>query len=380
MLLFYGNVNAQQDGLPLGSFTLFPTLGLSYGHDDNVFLTSKDAEKLSSNYSVFSPGVRLEKEGERTDFLAQYDFNKTTYNANSRFDFEMHHFLAALGYSASSRSKFKLSAEYFDGTERIGTGNQQGNFLDLGLDPDEWHSFGVAGKWHYGGIGAKGSIDVEVGSIDREYDNNREITATRDRATRYVGVTYVHEVSPKTNLLTQFKHTQIDYDHATLDNTETRLMFGAEWHATGKTSARALVGYLEKDFDDPIHDDFSGIAVEVGLTWSPRSYSVFDLTLSRETDETNGNGSFVVRNSADLGWTHYWRDRFSTTANIGFSDESYEGSFRSDELNYYGVSAKYQFSDWLMSGVGYKHFDRSSSLSEFGYEGNSILFTLELSK
>ncbi|MCF6319214.1 MAG: outer membrane beta-barrel protein, partial [Proteobacteria bacterium] len=273
-----------------------------------------------------------------------------------------------------------VSAEYFDGSDRIGTANRQGDLVNLVLDPDEWNSLGLGAKWRYGGIGAKGAIDLEVGTIDRQYDNNRLFTSTRDRGTRYFGATYSHTISPKTNLLAQFKRTKIDYDTATLDNTETRLMLGAEWKATGKTSARALVGYLSKDFKQPQHDDFNGLAVEVGATWSPKSYSLFDLTLSRETDETNGNGSFVVRNSADVGWTHFWKDRFSTTANIGMSREDYRGSLRDDDVNYYGLSAKYQFRDWLMSGLGYKHINRDSTLGDFSYNDNSLLFSIELSR
>lgn len=375
-----GAVVAQQEGIQAGSMTLFPTFGFSYGHTNNVFLTSTEAQKLSSNYTVFSPGIRLESEGEKTDFSAQYDYNKTIYNSNSKYNFDRHNLSAHLGYTASSRSRAELSVEYVNATDRIGTGNQQGDLINLGLDPDEWHSFGVGGKWHYGGVGAKGAIDLELGTLNRQYDNNRDFTRTRDRRTNYFGATYSHAVSPKTNLLAQFKRSNIDYDVATLDNSETRLMFGAEWQATGKTSARALVGYLEKDFDNPIHDDFSGVAVEVGATWSPRSYSIFDLSLARETDETNGNGSYVVRNSADLGWTHFWKDRFSTTANIGISDENYKENARDDSLNYYGLSAKYQFTDWLMSGLGYRHSNRTSTLQDFEYKDNSLLFTLELSK
>ncbi len=380
MLLVGTFVQAQQDGVQVGGMTLFPTLGISYGHTNNVFLASDEQERLSSNFTSISPGIRLEAEGEKTDFLAQYDYNLTSYNADSRYDFEMHHLLGSLGHRISGRSNLGLTAEYFNGSDRIGTANQQGNFLNLGLDPDEWHSFGMSGKWHYGGVGAKGSIDLEAGFINREYDNNRQLTAFRDRETRYFGATYSHAVSPKTNLLAQFKRTDIDYDTASLDSTETRLLFGAEWEVTGKTSARALVGYLEKDFDNSIHEDYSGVAVEAGLTWSPRSYSIFDLTLTRETDETNGNGSYVVRNSADLGWTHFWQDRFSTTANVGKADERYIDSVRDDDMDYYGVSAKYQFSDWLMSGLGYRHSNRTSSIDEFGYKDNSLLFTLELSK
>jgi len=379
-MIFTGSVVAQQDGVPLGSFTVFPTLGLSYGHDDNVFYTNDDEEKLSSNFTSFSPGIRLETEGEKSDFMAQYDYNRTSFNADSKYDFEMHHLSATLGHNASSRSRVSVSGEYFNGSDRIGTANQQGDLVNLGLDPDEWHSIGLVGKGHYGGVGAKGSIDVELGGINRRYDNNRQFTATRDRDTRYIGATYSHQVTPKTNYLLQLKHTDIDYEAATLDNTETRVMLGAEWASSGKTSARALVGYLVKDFDDPIHEDFKGIAVETGVTWNVRSYSVVDLTLTRETDETNGNGSYVVRNSADLGWTHYWKDRFSTTANIGKSDENYKGSLRDDSINYYGVSAKYQFSDWLLSGLGFKHFDRKSTLDDFSYKDDAWLLTIELSK
>jgi len=376
----FGIVQAQQNGIQVGSVTLFPTVGLSYGYDDNVFYSADEQNALSTNFSVFSPGIRLEAEGEKTDFLAQYDYNKTSFNGVSEYDFDMHHVLASLGYNASSRSRADISAEYFNGSDRIGTANRQGDFINVGLAPDEWHSFGLGANWHYGGIGAKGAIDLEVGFIDRQYDNNRLITSTRDRETRYFGATYAHTISPKTNFLVQFKHTKIDYDTATLDNAETRLMLGAEWQATGKTSARALVGYLTKDFVQPQHPDFNGLAVEIGANWSPRSYSMFDLTLSRETDETNGNGSFSLRNTVDVGWTHFWKDRFSTTANIGTSSEDYKGSLRNDTVNYYGISAKYQFRDWLMSGLGYRHINRNSSLDAFSYNDNSLLFSIELSK
>ena len=375
-----GGVSAQQEGLSLGAFTVFPTLGFSYGHDSNVLYTNNDESALSSSYTSFAPGVRLEAEGEKNDFMAQYDYNRNSFNGYSDYDFEMHHLSATFGHNASGRSRFSLTGELYDGSDRIGTANQQGNLINLGLDPDEWHSFGLVGKWHYGGVGAKGSIDVDLGKISRAYDNNREFTSTRDRDTRFIGATYTHQYSPKTNYLIQLRRTDIDYDSATLDNTETRLMLGAEWAATGKTNARALVGYLVKDFDQSIHEDFKGLAIEAGLTWNLRSYSVIDLTVARETDETNGNGSYVVRNSVDLGWTHFWRERFSTTANIGKLDENYKGSLRDDSASYYGVSAKYQFSNWLLAGLGFKHHDRESSLNDFSYEDDSVLLSLEVSK
>ena len=380
MFLPVGNLMAQQSGIQMGSVTMFPTLGLAYGYDDNILFTNNDALKLSSYFKVFAPGIRLEAEGEKTDFTAQYSYTNTSYNADSKYDFDMHNVSAALGYTVSSKSRVALEAEYSNGSSRIGTGNQQGNIINLGLDPDEWHSSGLGGKWHYGGIGAHGSLDLSVGTINRQYDNNRIFTATRNRKVNFFGINYTHKVTSKTSFLTEFKRSTINYDSATLDNAETRLLFGADWQATGKTNARALVGYLQKDFDDPIHNDFSGVAVEVGATWSPKSYSHVDLKLARETDETNGNGSYIVRNSADLGWNHFWRARFSTLLNIGSSTEDYVDSTRKDDLNYYSVSANYKFTDWMMSGLGYRHTNRNSTINDFEYKDDSLLFTLELSK
>ncbi|MCF6317855.1 MAG: hypothetical protein L3J83_01025, partial [Proteobacteria bacterium] len=105
LILLFGNAQAQQEGVQVGGATLFPTVGLSYGYSDNVFFTSDEQNELSSNFTVFSPGIRLEAEGDKTDFLAQYDYNKTSFNGASEYDFEMYHVLASLGYNASSRSR-----------------------------------------------------------------------------------------------------------------------------------------------------------------------------------------------------------------------------------------------------------------------------------
>ncbi len=79
-LMSVGCALAQQDGIELGSFTLFPTIGLSYGHSNNVTYANDNSEKVSANFTSFSPGLRLETEGDKTDFLAQYDYNKTSFN------------------------------------------------------------------------------------------------------------------------------------------------------------------------------------------------------------------------------------------------------------------------------------------------------------
>ncbi len=380
VLLFTGTVVlAQQEGVPIGSFTLFPSIGVSIGYGSNI--TRDDNNEVDSLVTVISPGFRLVKSGEKSEFLFQYDYEKTMYDDASENDFDSHHVLVDYSHRVSSRTNFGVSAEYHDSADRRGTGTQQGPVLDLGLAPDEWHSFGLGANLHYGGVGAKGSLDFEAGTLDRTYDNNRELTIFRDREVNYFGVTYGHQIRPKTRLMLHAKRTDIDFDVADLDSTELRLMLGAEWQVTGKTETRFLVGHLEKDFDSPARDDFSGLAWELGMTWQPRSHSIVDLSTSRETDETNNDGSFVLRRNVDLGWTHYWGgSRFNTTASVGFSKEDYREDVRDDDIDYFGLSAKYQFRKWLLFGLGYQKYQRDSNVSVYDYDDDLILLTIEASR
>ncbi len=369
------NAKAEETGMALGDFVLYPTFGFSIGHTDNVYRANTDT--VSSLYTNLAPGLRLERSGEQVDVALQYDYNRTNFADSPRDNFDSHHALATVGYQHSRRARFKASAEYYNASDRRGTGNQQGDLLPLGLDPDQWHSLGLSAGMHYGSVGARGYVDVDLGAIRRQYDNNRLYTRGRDRKTRYLGVTYGHRIKPKTSLLVEARHTLIDYDVATLDNTENRLMLGLDWQATGKTSLRALAGYLAKSFDDPLRADYAGIGWELGATWHARSYSVFDLSTSRETDETDGNGSFILRQNVDFGWTHHWNRRFSTGLNLGLASYEYRQSLRDDDLTSAGISVNYQWHPKVLMGLAFKRYQRNSSEPFFEFDENTWLLSLE---
>jgi hypothetical protein len=366
---------ADESGIPLGDFVLYPTVGFSLGHTDNVYRAATDP--VSSLFTTVAPGLRLERVGDQVDVAMQYDYERTHFSDSPRDDYASHHALASLAYEYSRRTRIKAAAEYFNASDRRGTGLQQGDLLPLGLDPDQWHSLGVSAGLHYGAVGARGSIDVDVGQIRRKYDNNREFTRGRDRKTRYLGLTYGHRLRPKTSLLLQAKCTRIDYDLATLDNHENRLMAGLDWKATGKTSLRALAGYLAKNFDDPAREDYSGIAWELGATWHARSYSVFDLSTTRETDETDGNGSFIVRQNVDFGWNHHWSRRLATGVSLGYASYEYRQSLRDDDLTSAGLSVNYQVHPKVLLGLAFKRYKRNSTVNFFEFDENTWLLSLE---
>ncbi len=359
----------------LGSFVLYPTLGFSIGETNNVFRSALDP--VSSRYTSIAPGLRLERSGERVDVVLQYDYESTRFTDSPRDNFDSRHALTSMVYQYSRRARFNAALEYFNATDRRGTGNQQGDLLSLGLDPDRWRSLGFSAGMHYGSTGAKGYVEAEIGGVRRQYVNNREFTRGRDRQTRYLGLTYGHRIKPKTTVLAHAKRTRIDYDSASLDNVESRLMVGVDWQATGKTTLRALAGYLDKHFDDPARDGYTGTGWEVGLTWHARSYSVFDLSATRETDETDGNGSYILRQNVDLNWNHHWTRRFSTGLNVGRASYTYRQSARDDTLTTTGGSLNYQWRPKVLLGVAFKRYRRDSSETFFMFDENTWLVTIE---
>ena len=137
---------------------------------------------------------------------------------------------------------------------------------------------------------------------------------------------------PKTSALVRAEYGTFDYDESTLDGDETHLFVGVDLDATARTSGRVMVGRATKHFDDPTRSEFSGTSWRAGVTWKPRSYSIFDLSTGRDADETNGFGDYILRQDITLGWAHNWNERFRTTVDGGFATEEHRPREREDAL------------------------------------------------
>src|SRR5258706_10067848 len=104
---------------------------------------------------------------------------------------------------------------------------------------------------------------------------------------------------PRTELLAQVGHRNIDYSlsTSTQSSTEDRFLVGVKWEATAATTGTAKFGQMTKKFDSAGRQDFSGSSWDVGVRWSPLSYSVFDISSAKQTAESTGVGDAVVGKS-----------------------------------------------------------------------------------
>jgi len=372
-------------GFTAGGVQIVPTIGASLGYDDN--LTRASANEISSWFYMISPAIRAELPTDRSVLALIAAADIVRYDDSPIDDREHWYLRGQWSWDVSARQDLSLFAQYAEGADARGEGRRQGDAGLIPLEPDEWERVDFGGLWDYGAVGARGRLTLRAGLSELDYTNNEEGilpgdsgTLALDRDWQYYGGTFYWRVAPKTSLLADYMFTDMNYDLSSDSDSEIRTwMLGATWDATARTSGRISYGDQDRDFADPTKEDYSGPAWVASVTWRPRTYSMFTLTGTRNSQEPNGNGDYVLRQDITLSWLHDWAARFGTHVDIGYGEDDYRPTGRTDDLFYWGVGFRYTYNPHLRFGFSINGYDRSSADPEFEYQRMVYLLTLEAS-
>lgn len=378
-------------GFTVGGMPIIPTIGASIGYDDNI--TAANRDEISSWFYRISPAVRLEIPSD-TSVLALIAAAEIVRYQDSSIDNRNDWRLAASwDWDISNRQNLGLFANYQQGQDRRGEGRRQGDLGLIPLEPDKWKRYGFGGAWDYGAVGSRGRLTLRAGMTKLDYTNNKSQgnpdepgTTALDRDWQYYGGTFYWRVAPKTSLLADYMYTDMSYNYNEADysgsNADSQIhtwMFGATWDATARTSGRISYGNQKRKFADPDAKDYSGPVWAASVTWRPRTYSAFTLAGTRNTQEPDGRGNYVLRQDIMLSWLHSWATRFGTFVDVGYGEDKYEPNIRKDDLWYWGVGANYTFNPHLRFGGSVNGYDRNSEVEEFNYNRMVYMLTLEAS-
>lgn len=360
---------SRNGGIPFGPVTAYPSVTVGLQRNDNLYYNPNN--KTADTITLVNPAVRFEAKQAANTYslnlgstLGRYQTqtadNYTDYNVNGLADFDL-----------SARLRAKVRLDYIDGHDPRGSTNNP-----LSSTPDRWRSTYGQGIVSYGAPGAQGRVDFELGQLNRDYYNNRATTAINDRTVDDAGATFYWRIAPKTSLLLQGKHSTIDYTNpaSTMDSTENRLLAGVTWEATAKTTGIFKLGTVKKDFKDSTRQDMNGITWEGQITWSPLTYSHVNFLLSRTPVETTGLvGDFINKTTTGAQWTHDWSNQFSTQASASYMTDQYKGIARTDNTQFYGLTATYKMRRWLNFGADYSYTNRNSDNDNFDYKRNLFM-------
>ena len=364
---------APPGGFPVGPLTVYPGVNLAIGHDDNLFLRPTNAK--SSSYTVLSPYVRTEiKTGpHKFDLMLRVDDGR--YHSSPADNYTDYSLGGNGDLVFSGRAGLKLRAEFRHGHDARGATD-----APVSTTPDQYDNTSIDGVFRYGAPGARGRLELNAGAFARRYTNNRTTTEASDRDTAALGGTFFWRVMPRTELLVQLGHSDINYKQSTStqDSTEDRILVGVKWEATAKTSGTAKFGHQNKKFDSAARQDYSGSSWDVGVRWSPLTYSVLDFTSSKQPGESTGVGDVVVGKLYGVTWSHAWSSRLRTQALASYREDTFTDTApaRVDDTTSFGLKVAYDFRRWLRFGAELTHTERDSTGANLNYKRNLLLFTV----
>jgi len=374
----------EPNSIQVGAIDLIPTLKLDVSQDDNIFRTPED--EVESVITILAPKLQAVIQSNTNLFSLEAEALKGEYEATSEDDFDDWRVAANAHIEITRRNILDFSYSFDDTHEVRGTGFSEG--ANIPDKPDEYEQTRFDFRYQFGTNESIGRLVFNTGYSDKEYTNNLDVTVFRDREDDRLGATFYINLSPRTAILLEYRQTKIDYvtdlpflagGLDTLDSEETYAFVGIEWEATAQISGSIRVGRGEKDFVDVDRFAIDEPIYEVGLQWTPLSYSTIDFSASSLFDEANGTGNAIERDTLSLRWQHDWSDRFSTIVTASRMDEVYGGSLREDELNNFSVGIKYAFARWLDFHMEVIKDDRESTQSALVYDRPVFSLGFEMS-
>lgn len=263
---------AEPGGITLKLMGMLVSVELSVNvdvrHDDNIYLESSNPS--ADRILVLTPALRLETRQGTNTFSLSMSSAMGRYQKSTADNYSNTNVNGVADFDLGTRLRTRLEADYLDGVDPRGSTNNP-----ISATPDHYRQTRGRGIFSYGAQGARGRVDFELGRLQRDYLNNRETTAASDRVIDDLGATFNWRIGPKTTLLFQGKHSNIDYADptSTLGSVESALLLGGTWEASAKTSGTFRLGPVRKTFDDSARDSYTSVGWLGAVRWPPNLFA-----------------------------------------------------------------------------------------------------------
>ena len=358
--------------IQLGDSPLFvtPYVGLAYGRDDNVLLTSSN--ELKSDVVILSPGLSIDARSANSVLSLDLQSQIGRYRDSEEDDYVDHTARMQYDVAFDRRNFLRFGYQYLRSHDPRGSTDR-----GIGSEPDKYRLSAPSITYAFGAPGAAGRIETYYSYTDKRYINNRAATELSDRKTNEFGGVFYWRVMPRTYALAEARRTHIDFrSPASIQGAQERRFYaGVSWEATAATIGTVKVGRLERRYEDVDRPKFDATSWEAIVTWLPRTYSKFDFYTARQTNEATGLGDFILSSMYGVNWDHSWSSVLMTGVNLRYSKDEYQGFDRTDDVKSIGLKVGYKFRRWLTFGAEYTHTRRESNLPSFDYDKNLYLLT-----
>ena len=389
---------------PLLGLEFSSTMGIEYGHDDNV-LFQRNEHVVGSDYYDLKPTFLIKGQRNTKKFSVSYqgDYRQYTKNFIENNDYDDHHISGIFNWELGFRHHLEITGNYKLGHEALGTGVTNGFFFDNNSSLDDGATFNyfninralattdknVSIKYTYGAKGAKGNLVFELTQDRLDYDILNSYKSSFQHYLKDENVkendaivTFIHHYSDQTHFDYTLKYKNYEYIDPTRDNNELIAAFSIMSQITGKSKIEATIYKLEKKMAT---SNFSGVNWSVIYKWQPVDYSTIILKTLSEVKEPDNLGDFVQSYQNSITWEHQFLGHISGRLSYKHENDAYHIRKRKDKYDYLSLSVSYLFRPKVEITLGYQyslfHTDNSSDpiyiggkfyKRDLGYEQNQF--------
>lgn len=350
------------------------SLMVDVGYDSNVALMNEN--ELSSLFWETEAQLSFSLNPGAMDHVFDFLFNDRRYTDSEQDDFTDWSASYAGHYEPTSRHRADVSLSTTNFHQQRGIGYTR--YLDVPLaEPLQYTQNDASLAYEYGSKAAIGRIGGELSYLNYSFDNFSNFTRLLNYSAPTLRGWFDYDIGAVTSLSFDISMQEISYDipdpEGSRDSTVSRILVGTEWSGLAKTAGRFKIGIENRDFDSELRESYTGLALDAGVLWRPRSYSTLDINLTRRTSES-GFSDLIVNTILEVDWQHAWSDITSSAITYQFLTLDEQGSNqRTEKRNYLGVAYSRQLAEWLTVNAEYSVTMNSSTLEGFDYDNQVIM-------
>lgn len=344
--------------LKIGDSDLLPSTEIRFLSNSNAFLTPDD--ETDTTALVVSPRVEWLAQRRLLSLSLVYEGDYAAYSEDV-LDYDDHLLgftaTAELGVRKRVRGEIQFSREH----EVLGTLITRG-LADENTEQVESTNIEAETSFGYGARNAKGNLEVGLRVADVNFTNQAQLTDGRGYTQFAPFGLFSFRLSSDTRLLLEGSISDLNYDDELRDRTDVTTFLGISLGENRKTSGTAKVGYSQASFEQNGRGDEDAVVAEVLLSWSPVDFSNFDLSVSREFDNSDSTAAenLTIDDSIRLGWSHSWSARVKTDAFVSRVGRDRDCPELDTATASAGVQIAFSVRRWLVLGAGVSVASRSS--------------------
>ncbi len=368
-----------------------------YMYDDNLFrvpdgLLESDPtlarpQSLDDYVNRASAGLRLRLDASRQVFHADVRIDDVRYDRNDDLNYTGGSADLLWNFEVGSNWSGKLFGQY--DKQQASLANYrffQKDIVDVAAYGGELR-YKIGSRWRVmGGIAA---ADTDH-SADLRQTENFESTTSRG-AIEY-------ETPAGSVFALDYRFTEADFPvaeslaGAPRGYEESEPGVRIEYAYSVKTQFFGHLGYVDRDYDDPLAGDYSGEVWDVRMLWEPRSKLTFDLKAWHKLKAyADAESDYYEGDGVSIGPTWEATTKLKFAAEFSYEKQDYIGSAlflgpivdpieagREDEVKGAQFSLDYTPRDLISFGLAYRWVDRESNRDFRGYDANMASAQIKL--